>query len=225
MVFGKKRKADQTQESATEWPRINELLWVRLPCCETAIHPSRVEGAAGDNLIIAAPSKPHTEQIPLPNDSRTFVVGWREGNGSKQVRVQALSEADDEVPTWTIQAVAPPETVQRRAFVRANWDAEITLYLPTLDGAVTGTIVDISEGGVRCTIPPTSEPRTPNFQISFLLDGMPLVLDSEVAWWGTPNDKEVMVGLQFANQPQSIADQLRAFAFDLQMKERRDRHA
>ncbi len=61
-----KKSATVAKKPSIEWPAINELLWIRLPCCETAIHPSRVEGTDGDSLIVAHPSlKPHLRACAL----------------------------------------------------------------------------------------------------------------------------------------------------------------
>jgi len=83
-----------------------------------------------------------------------------------------------------------------------------------------GTILDISEGGMRCTIEESNEPRSPFIQVSFELEGETLALETEVAWWGQPVDGTVTIGLQFVNQGSALTDRLRAFAFQQQLKTR-----
>jgi c-di-GMP-binding flagellar brake protein YcgR len=217
-LFKKSERADNATE-ATEWPNINELLWIRLPCCETSIHPTRVEDRDGDLLVVAWPSKPHIEPVAKPFADSTFVIGWREGAGTKQARV-TVESADDTttVPTWKLRQQSKPEAVQRRRFVRADWDRKIDVYLPLK--TVEGDILDVSEGGIRATIEAANEPRSPFLQVSFELEGETLVLETEVAWWGTPADGKVTIGLQFVNQGQALTDRLRAFAFQQQLKQR-----
>lgn len=217
----KSAKAAPALVEESIWPSINSLVWVRLPCCDSAIHPSRVEDLADGNLVLAAPSRPHQELVPAPEESENFLVGWRHGVACKTVRVAFQVSEDGDVPTWTVRAVAPPEVVQRRRYVRAAWDQDINCVIPVL-GVQSGRILDISEGGVRCALPETArEPGNPYFQVEFEMGGTPLKLDVEVAWWGAPRDGSVTVGLSFIVEDQSLSDRLRAHTFALQLEERR----
>lgn len=216
-----KRGSSDVAEESTEWPSINELIWIRLPCCETSVHPSRVEDFDGELLVVAHPSRPHPEPVPPPDADRTFIIGWSEGNISKQSRVKLdSSDTAGRVPIWKLHQTGKPEAIQRRRFVRAEWRSEITIHFPATD--MEGTIVDISEAGVRCYIDPIAEPRSPFFQISFTLNDERLVLETEVAWWGLPTPEGVEIGLQFVDPGRRINDLLRAFTFDQQLKNRKD---
>lgn len=215
-----KKAAKGTAVEATEWPNINELIWIRLPCCETAVHPSRVEDIDDNQLVVARPEKPHTEPVPAPSTDSTFIIGWTEGVNSKQSRVKLVSAHEGSVPVWKLSQESKPEAMQRRNFVRAEWVAPVTVHLPM--GDVEGTILDISEGGVRCQIPAANEPRSPFFQIAFELNKEHLVLECEVCWWGTPANGTVTIGLQFIDQSQALTDKLRSFAYNQQLKQRQE---
>jgi hypothetical protein len=216
-----KRGSDDVAEESTEWPAINELIWVRLPCCETAVHPSRVEDFENELLVVAHPSKPHPEPVPAPDTDRTFIIGWRAENTSKQSRVK-LDAADSggRVPVWKLRQTGKPEAIQRRRFVRAEWHSDVTIHFPATN--MEGKIIDISEAGLRCFIDPIPEPRSPFFQISFTLNDERLVLETEIAWWGMPNFEGVEIGLQFVDPGRRINDLLRAFAYDQQLKNRKN---
>ncbi len=219
MAFKLKRNADNPEKPKFDWPAINSLMWVRLPCCEGVVHPTRVENIAGNDLVIATPSKPHLELVAQPDEGRVVMVGWTTGAGSKQVRVNVINAVDGEVPTWTLRPTADVETIQRRQFVRATWDKDVTFHLPL--GPVVARIIDVSEGGLRCVVPnDTNEPRGV-FQVEFELDESPIVLEAEVAWWGQPTEESTWVGLAFVGQDAGMRDRLRALAYAQQLEERR----
>jgi hypothetical protein len=220
MVLGIKRSNSKTETTAPsiDWPGLNDLVWVRLPCCESAIHPSRVEDHSGDSLVIAAPWKPHEALVPPPSEPRPFLVGWKSGTSTKQLRASFVADASQPVPTWTISAASEIETVQRRRFVRGLWDAPVTVHLPMAD--IEGAAADVSEGGLRVVIPETNEPRHSYFHASFVVEGVPLKLDVEVAWWSLPKDGFNQIGLEFVGLDMAMRDRLRKLAFSLQMAER-----
>lgn len=222
MVLGlKKAKPQAEAKPRPDWPDVNELVWVRLPCCETAIHPSRTEDYQEDRLVIAAPVKPHPEPVPAPREGKPFLLGWRSGTASKQVRVTYVESNDGPVPTWTIRAVDDIETVQNRRFVRANWDAPIVFTMQTQLDPIEGKILDISEGGVRCVIPARDEPRFGYFTVSFEFEGKQRDFDVEIAWWGRPGNETVQVGLSFVGLDEAMSNRLRQHVFALQAEERR----
>jgi|GEM_PF-2464438 len=210
-----RRSSEEPSSQKPDWPEINDLVWIRLPCCDSAVHPSRVEDLKGANLVLAEPSKPHLEPVAPPE--RLFMIGWQVGTATKQARVRLVANATGAVPTWTVEAVAAPESVQRRRYVRAALDREIALHLP----AVThhGKLLDISEGGLRASIPRIREPRG-LFQVSFEVAGEPLMLDVTVAWWGEAGGDTIQVGLEFTGHD-AFAEKLRAYAYDLQLEGRR----
>lgn len=221
MVLGLRKSKPAVAEPRPDWPDVNDLVWLRLPCCETAIHPSRTEDFDGNHLVIAAPVKPHDSAVPAPEAGKAFVLGWRSGPASKQVRVNFVDEASSPVPTWTLSAVNEVETVQNRRFVRAPWDAPVSLSLPGVLDPVEGKILDISEGGIRCAIPARDEPRYGYFTVSFEFEGNPQDFDVEIAWWATPGAETVQVGLSFVGVDDPLSNRLRQHVFALQTEERR----
>ena len=212
MGLFKRKAAAESAEDAIDWPPVNALVWIRLPCCDSAIHPSRVENLAGGNLVLAAPSKPHTSLVPAPE--RPFIIGWKDGPGTAQVSVQFMEDNHDGVPTWTVEALEKPEVIQRRRFVRAPWQQDVVIRLPTQE--IEGRMLDISEGGLRALIPKVNEPRN-YFHVEFELAERTSVFDVEVAWWGDSSDDTIQVGLQFVGLQRAAADRLRSHVFALQL--------
>ncbi len=201
------------------WPTAGEVIWARLPCCEAAVHPTRVADVSGETLVIVAPLKPHVQPIPPPEEGATFMIGWREGGASKQLKVEFSEGREQPVPSWRVKPVAEPKVVQRRDYVRAAWDqpAEFTFGIRTVEGK----ILDISEGGLRCVLPEMEEPRQSRFEVSFELESGAVTLEAEISWWSQPMEKMVQVGLSFLTEDQALRDRLRAQAYGLQLEQRR----
>src|SRR4051812_12538773 len=117
----------------TDWPELNRLAWLRLPCCEEG-HPTRVEDYAGEDLVVSAPVAPHTTPVePILGDS-AFSVGWPVGQGAVEQPVKLVAVSEDRVPVWHLRRVGDPVETQRRNYVRMEYDTEAKLYF--IEGGV-----------------------------------------------------------------------------------------
>lgn len=207
-----------------EWPELNSLVWLRLPCCG-AEHPTRVEDLTDDNrLIVAWPMAPHVEPVPLERASRGFFVGWvLEGRGAMEVSVDLAENTLGEKATWTVKAIGDPVETQRRNFVRFPIYTEVKLFMMEGTPPVVAPTLDVSEGGIRCTITRWAiDPGSRLFDIEVELDKKTYVVKARVAWWGNLDAKQKrVIGIEFMNVEPAVSDSIRRFIFAAQIEERR----
>jgi c-di-GMP-binding flagellar brake protein YcgR len=120
-------------------------------------------------------------------------------------------------------AQQPParRDAQRREYVRSH-TAPLEIEL-TINGRMrTGWLIDLSEGGLRCSLRSESTPRVGDrFEVTMPLDERaPLELDAELIQVDRQQDVW-MLGGRFLAIPAPAADRIRAYVFDRQRRERR----
>jgi c-di-GMP-binding flagellar brake protein YcgR len=113
------------------------------------------------------------------------------------------------------------QAAQRRDYVRSH-TAPLQIELTIDGGTRTGWLIDLSEGGLRCSLRGASAPRVGDtFMVTMLLDQRaPLDLDAELVQ--IERQKDVwLLGGRFLDIPAPAADRIRAYVFDRQRQERR----
>src|SRR4051794_383521 len=132
----------------TAAPTLNTPVGLHLPCCPDEAHPSRVELVTTSHFIVATPH----DHTAVPADP--FVVSWAEGTVAIELPTLVTDVRTGSYPTWVVAPAGPAERVQRRQFVRIPESGDSAhLRLFTASGAVAGTVLDLSEGGLRCAVP------------------------------------------------------------------------
>lgn len=205
-----------------EWPSLNSLVWLRLPCCN-AEHPTRVEDGGDTSITVAAPIAPHNSPVPPLPHGEGFFLGWVMGRGALEVPVTLVDHSPAPVPTWTLKAIGQPTETQRRAYVRVSIELDVHLHLLT-GGAVTKAVTsDLSEGGLRCVVDKWAmDPGNRIFQVEVPVGSETSTFQAQVAWWGNLNEYGLRtVGLRFVDLKQQDADRLRSFVFSSQLEQRR----
>jgi c-di-GMP-binding flagellar brake protein YcgR len=113
------------------------------------------------------------------------------------------------------------QAAQRRDYVRSH-TAPLRIELTIDGGTRTGWLIDLSEGGLRCSLRSASAPRVGDkFMVTMLLDERaPLDLDAELVQIERHQDVWLLGG-RFLDIPAPAADRIRAYVFDRQRRERR----
>ena len=211
----------------TEWPALNALAWLRLPCCG-AEHPTRVEDMVDDLCVISAPVAPHQNPVRPPRDNDGFFIGWvGTQQGALEAPVVLVESKLEPLATWTLRSIGETSPTQRRNYVRLNYSTELSLYLIERGAPVKARTLDISEGGVRVEIDKWAiDPGGRIFTLELAFEGKSFFLKAQVAWWGNLDENDIRVaGLRFHEIEQATADQIRKHIFAAQLEERRRQKA
>lgn len=116
-------------------------------------YPSRVEDLGEGLLVVARP-------LDLPADEAfgrgtPMSVVWADDDGLVTLlptRIMA-THAEGTLPLWSLAVTGPAVREQRRRFVRVAASGPVTFRSADDETkVVTGSLVDVSEGAVRCTV-------------------------------------------------------------------------
>lgn len=204
-------------------PPLNARAWLRLPCCG-AEHPTRVEDLTdGDVISVGTPIAPHSNEVDVEIANKGCFLGWVTSSTAMECAVEVTGTTTEPVPMWSLHPIEAPTPTQRRSYVRFSINLPIELHLLQSGAATHATTLDISEGGVRCTVDKwAADPSTRAFRLSFELDGTEHELTGQVAWWGPLDAMERReVGIRFIDPPQPSSDAIRKWVFAAQLEERR----
>jgi c-di-GMP-binding flagellar brake protein YcgR len=164
------------------------------------------------HFVVAAPHD--HEAAPAAE----MIVSWADGpTGGIELPTLVIESRDAPFPTWVVEPCGAPVKVQRRQFVRImESDGTTALRLFTETGAVATEIGDLSEGGVRCTVPANCLPV-----VGDQLDGVLAVDGNEIAVRGVvvrihPGSQANELALQFGDLNAHDADRVRRHVFSHQ---------
>ncbi len=117
---------------------------------------SRVEGLASELLTLAGPL-----DLPLEADHRPgtdWLVSWSVRGGVAVLPTQLVAtHSEHGLGLWSLAVTGTGWVEQRRRFVRVPAFGRVSLRSReggADDDAVPGTLVDISEGALRCSVDP-----------------------------------------------------------------------
>lgn len=108
---------------------------------------------------------------------------------------------------------------QRRDHVRV----EVRLPVALTWGARRrgGTVVDLSEGGLRAVVNGTEEPAPGQaVEAAFDLDGHPVVVRATAVRADRHDQRRGEVALRFADLPDAVGDRVRRHVFAVQLQQR-----
>lgn len=200
------RGRHSSQAAATQLPAVGEPVRVSLPGHHTGLR-SQVHGVAGDELVIAAPvESPGASPLPLGGE---LSLSWANDSGLHHVSVQ-LRERLNGLQRWRVGLVTPPQREQRRTGDRVPVMSGVGICL---DGSwQDGTLVDLSEGGLRCLLGPRApalERSSCRVRLDVVRSG--LELDGVIVRVREGVDAMTDVGVQFAGVPAAAAAELRRY--------------
>lgn len=202
-----------SRSAAARLPGVGEPVRVTLPGHPTGLR-SHVREIAEDELVIAAPVEP-PGAIPLPLGGE-LSVSWTNDRGLHHLAVQ-LRERLTEPRRWRVGLIAPPQREQRRGGYRVPVMSTVDIGV---DGSWhEGNLVDLSEGGLRCLLAPDAtivEGSPCRVRLDLVRRG--LELGGAVVRVREGVDAMTDVGVQFADVPVAVTDELRRFLFDAQLE-------
>ena len=209
-------------------PRVNDLvtLWDQ----DDREYRSRVEDVGDEVLTVARP-------LDLLADHRfdpgaELLVSWAASNGVAVLPVELVAEhTEGPVATWTLRPTRNGWIEQRRRYVRVPASGTLSLRLRG-DGqtveALTGTLVDLSEGGLRCAVDVALADalETDLVQASFRFGDQDFDIPGRIVFRrsGTQPSQVIQLVVLF-DEPVRDADRLRRqiFASQLRSADRPDR--
>lgn len=205
-------------------PDINERVTLRMPT--GAEYDSRVEGRAGQRLTVARPLDVAVEDDPPPGDG--LLVCWLVPRGVQVLPcAMAGTRREGRVALWDVEVAGEAWREQRRAFVRAALPGTATVSWlgARRRDLVRATVVDVSEGGLRCrTESPTLERAEPGIPVDVALEvaGRRFDLAAQVVRVHPPDTRtggqwECVLAFVDAGR---TGDELRKLVFEQQLRER-----
>jgi c-di-GMP-binding flagellar brake protein YcgR len=116
----------------------------------------------------------------------------------------------------------PTEYLQRRKFVRVRISLPVRLFVE--EQQMSGLMVDLSEGGLRCEVTDNRPPgaSTP-VEVTFLVDGRPLSASARVVRTIDRPGRDPVVCLSFSGLSRADGDRLRRNVFARERQIRRER--
>jgi PilZ domain len=145
---------------------------------------------------------------------------WVGGHEERTLPGTLTSLEGGSEPKWQIAVKGQAERSQRRKAVRAR--VAVPVIVPWAGSQMTGTTVDLSEGGMRALmdgwgLPP--EPGTPT-QLSIELGEDLLHLQGEFVWTADRGGQQWLLAMKFIDVPEAAADLLRRRVFQALRDER-----
>jgi hypothetical protein len=180
---------------------------------------TRVEWAAGANLVIVAPTRPMGDPLDLPDPERQVSIGWPTEAGYFEALGRVTGHGTDTVALWTV-AVQTVRKRQRRSAYRLP--AVLPVVVSVAHRPIPGETKDVSEGGLRCLLPP----RTDLFpgehvQLSLTLPETGEVSASAKVVRRLEDPAGIDIGLSFVEDDDVRSDALRQYVFSEQLRRRR----
>jgi len=133
-------------------PRVNELVTLIDPGDQE--YRSRVEDVGDESLVVARPLDLLADHRLEPGTE--LLVSWAAPNGIAVLPVRLVADGTDGlVAIWTLTPTRDGWIEQRRRYVRVPASGPLQLRLRGADQAVealSGTLVDLSEGALRCAV-------------------------------------------------------------------------
>ncbi|UOY03871.1 PilZ domain-containing protein [Blastococcus sp. PRF04-17] len=150
----------------------------------------------------------------------TVELYWVGGHEERTLPGTLTSLEGGAEPRWQIAVKGQAERSQRRKAVRAR--VAVPVIVPWAGSQMTGTTVDLSEGGMRALmdgwgLPP--EPGTPT-QLSIEIDDDLLHLQGEFVWTADRGGQQWLLAMKFLDVPERAGDIIRRRVFQALRDER-----
>src|SRR3954470_6448543 len=157
------------------------------------------------------------KQAVKPGDAvELYWVGGHEER-TLPARISEVEEGID--PRWHLAVAGTAERSQRRKAVRAR--VQLPVLMPWAGGQMTGTTVDVSEGGMRALMDGWGLPPDPGtaLQVSLTLDAALVHLPGTVVWTSI-RGAQWLLAVQFQEVPEKAGDLIRRRVFQALRDER-----
>jgi hypothetical protein len=185
-----------------------------------------VEGAGDGVLILRVPADAESPDDPASDLEQLSAVGWLEGRSWYVVPVRQAQPSAGDVPRWRVELAEPPLPTNRRRFVRGGGGEQIQLGDISPCGEqilATGTVVDLSEGGVRCRLPAFGRDRGDDTTVRIVLDGTTIEINGSVRETQTAKQGQGVEAILVFGLTDAQAQAIRRYLFQRELAERRAR--
>jgi hypothetical protein len=141
------------------------------------------------------------------------------GGQEERTLAGTVSQVESGEARWHVAVSGQAERSQRRKAVRAR--VELEVLIPWAGAQMSGTTVDLSEGGMRALmdgwgLPPDSGTLS---QVSLMLDDVPLLLHGEIVWTSI-RGAQWLLAMKFHDVSEKAGDLLRRRVFQALRDER-----
>ena len=196
-------------------PLVDAALSV-MPLGQDQALTSRVRRISDTHLVISSPRDGVGDAVPFV-DRDMLDLSWQAEDGLRSVPTEAVALLDR--GEWRLRVTGPASKVQRRDAVRAPIGLSVSVAWDNV--VLTGSTVDLSEGGVLCVFRPHGDLGV---HIPFPKRGQPLALNldlySDVLVTEAllvrrlPRQDQLLEwSLRFVELPESAADLIRSHVF------------
>jgi c-di-GMP-binding flagellar brake protein YcgR len=128
-------------------PDLRQRVHLRLARWSVSL-PSLVEDILAGEILLAAPLD--LAEGLAPEKSERLLVMWEDDGGPHTLPCSFAATVPRELPQWRVQPDGLARDDQRRRHVRASTDGKVTIVRD--QQAHAGTLLDLSEGGLRCRL-------------------------------------------------------------------------
>lgn len=128
-------------------PGLRERVHVRLGRWAVSI-PAIVEDVTDTDLLLGAPLDLAEGQEPAAGER--LLIMWEDASGPHTLPASFAAVVPRELPQWRVKPDGLARGDQRRRHVRAATDGVATIIRD--QSANPGTLLDVSEGGLRCRL-------------------------------------------------------------------------
>lgn len=178
-----------------------------------------VEVSTDAGIVMSPRRDAMAQKIPVSPGDKVEIF-WVGSTGELTLPAQVVEVDDGAVPGWHLLATGPTQRSQRRKVVRAR--IELPVVLPWAGGTMTGTTVDLSEGGMRALLdgwglPPESDTR---LEATITVDEGVFVDVHGAVIWTAERAAQWLLAMRFDDVPDRDADLLRRRVFKALREER-----
>ncbi len=206
--------------AGTDYPEERAIVDVLVDGRDSAL-VSWVERVDGADLLVTVGQDKSQRRVRVDDGSRVELI-WRAPKELRSLPGTLLGTEGGTEKVWRVRPTGPAVRGQRRSAVRAPLSLE--LRVSAGDTRMTGTTVDISEGGFRAVVRPgaastatRAEPSGP--QVGDVLDVVvelgsgQVVAKAEVIRRHQREDDRHELSARFIGLPERTQDQIRARVF------------
>ncbi len=165
-----------------------------------------------------------SKAYPPPTAGAELMVWWRVGRGNGCLPVAfAGAFPRGELVLWRLSPLGKAEVVQRRRFVRVAHRTPVAAIFfggPKSGSKCKGKMIDIGEGGIRCSFPKGDMQHGDVMELEFLLREE-VWINGRVLRTVEGRDGQEEVVITFDEVTTQMADQVRKFVFAKERERRR----
>jgi PilZ domain len=177
-----------------------------------------VESSAETGIVVR-PTGAGAEWLSIVSPGDAVELYWISGYEERTLPARITQVEGGEGARWALAPTGPAQRSQRRKAVRAV--IVLPVVMPWAGASITGTTVDLSEGGLKALmdgwgLPP--EGGTPT-TLTLSLDEGVLDLPGEVVWHAD-RGAQWLIAVKFHELPEKTGDRLRRRVFQALREER-----